>query len=148
MGVPALNFAPLLPEGSLQDCEEAQVVLKHDPITNYPRWQQWLLYFTYWITNYDGGIQLMSVCTSEENAKNLCKDAGYRVIRLPIDESLPEERCQWKPAIHPLSPFKKRYENYTPKYLAINTAKLRSGLDGTEYSLSKLKTILTAVEDN
>lgn len=147
MGVPALQSVNLLQGNILQGCEEGFVVLKKDPITNYALWARSLLYFVYWLTDYSSGIELMSVCTSKDRAEELCVDAGYRIISLPIDESLPEEKCQWKPEIHPKSPFRNLYMQYAPRLIAVDNAKLSAGLNNAENGLRKLKTILSTVED-
>lgn len=147
MGVPVLQSADALTKSILQDCEEGLVVLKKDPITNYPLWARWLLLFSYWVTNYDGGVEFMSICTSQDKAESMCEDSGYRIIALPIDEPLPKERCQWKPAIHPKSPFRKLYMQYAPKLIAVDNAKLTTGLNNAEHGLRKLKNILATMED-
>lgn len=147
MGVPVLQSADVLTESILQDCEECLVVLKKDPITNYPLWARWLLLFSYWVTNYDGGVELMSVCTSQDKAEAMCEDSGYRIIALPIDEPLPKERCQWKPAIHPKSPFRKLYKQHVTRLIAVDNARLTAGLNSAESGLLRLKNILTMPED-
>jgi len=106
--------------------EELIVLLKKDPITNYPKWAQWLLHIAYWLTNYDGGIELVTVCTDEDTAAGFAKNEGYRGIWLIVNEPLPDQPCQWKPAIHFRSPFRKRYERYAPEMVALKRTEVET----------------------
>lgn len=121
MGVPALrDDVPTVT--SLTTGDEVIVLLKKDPITNYPWWARWLLLAVYWLTNYDGEIQLVTVCTSEAEAESFAKDAGYRGIWLYVNKPLPDARCQWRPAVHFKSPYRQLYERYAPEMVAVNKA--------------------------
>ena len=123
MGVQALEDAvPIV--GGVVSGEEDIVLLKKDPITDYPRWARWLLYAVYWLTNYDGGIQLVTVCRTAAEAEKYAKHAGYRGIWLFVNKPLPDEPCQWRPAIHFKSPFKDRYLNYSPELVTVERSKV------------------------
>jgi len=129
MGVPALeDVVPTVETPA--DGEQVIVLLKKDPITNYSWWARWLLYFAYWLTNYDGGIQLVTVCHTEAEAESFAKDAGHRGIWLFVNKPLPDERCQWRPAIHFKSPLKDRYLNYTPELLTVEARKVNAIRNG------------------
>jgi hypothetical protein len=133
VAAPALQDAvPIV--SSLVSGEEVIVLLKKDPITNYPWWARWLLLAVYWITNYDGGIQLVTVCTSEEQARSFAKHAGYRGIWLIVGEPLPDEPCQWRPAIHFKSPFSQIYEKHAPDLITVKRSEFEE-LQGAIASL-------------
>ena len=122
MGAPALeDVVPTVDQ--VVSGEEVLVVLKKDPITDYPWWARWLLYFAYWLTNYDGGIELVTVSHNEAEGEQFAKHAGYRGVWLFVNKPLPDERCQWRPAVHFKSPFKNRYANYTPELVAVDARK-------------------------
>jgi hypothetical protein len=125
MGAPALE--DVVPTVEMPaDGEQVLVLLKKDPITDYPWWARWLLYAVYWLTNYDGGIQLVTASRTEAEAERFAKDAGHRGVWLVMNKPLPDERCQWKPAVHFKSPLKSRYLNYEPELLAVEAEKVQS----------------------
>jgi hypothetical protein len=125
VGAPALeDVVPTVETPT--DGDQVLVLLKKDPITDYPWWARWLLYFTYWLTNYDGGIQLVTVSRTEAEAERFAKDAGYRGIWLFMNKPLPDERCQWRPAVHFQSPLKERYLNHAPELLAVEADKVQA----------------------
>lgn len=136
MGAPALRDDVATIDG-LQTGDEVIALLKKDPITNYPWWARWLLLSVYWLTNYDGGIELVTVCTSEQEAEAFAKHAGYRGIWLFLNKPLPDEPCQWRPAIHFKSPFRTQYAHYVPDMVAVNKADFAKLVSKTEELLTK-----------
>lgn len=123
MGQPALKDDIAMVQ-HYETGDELLVLLKKDPITNYSWWARWLLLGVYWLTNYDGGIELVAICTSEAEADKLAKHAGYRGIWLFVDKPLPDEPCQWKPAIHFKSPFRSFYSRYVPDLVTVKKSDL------------------------
>lgn len=141
MGQPVISETIESAAAALDDQEAALVLIKHDPITNYPWWARALLYFTYWVTEYSGEAQLQSICTTIKRAEELVEDEGYRGIWIPVNDSLPPGRCQWKPAIHFKSPLRKRYEGYRPKFIAIPHKDVIRELGQVSDSVDRLEAI-------
>lgn len=145
MGQPAFDKAPAA-AGLPEPCAEL-VLFKKDDIKTYAWFERWLLYFAYWFTGYDGEIQLQAICTSEEQARKIAESAavgGYRAVWLPVDESLPEERCQWRPAIHFNSPFEERYKHYWPTMQAVPHKKLIAEIETVSEGISRLESITSS----
>lgn len=131
--IQAVNEATLLREVLVREIRALGALYcvgKRRPISELTPEQQQLVRDAYAETNWssDYGIELIGIYTSENLARQACKERGpnYFFTKLPIDSALPDEPVfgEWAHQF-PGSDAADLYENMQSKTLALRVEQLR-----------------------
>lgn len=138
-----------VPVVELKSGQKAYYVACNSDLGDWPRWAQWLVRLTFFATGYFPGSQSISIATTKEIAREMCKGkhCGWFIHTLVVNEPLPDEICQLEPTEFPNSPEQERYENYWPKLQAVRRSDLKRGLEGMGDELDALSKVLTPPDD-
>lgn len=106
--------------------DTAFLVGKRRPLADFPAWKRWAVRAVYFVLGWDNGaaIEVQSICTTEERARDMANKPGWFLIQLPINVSLPDEPCQFKAHEFPASGVAGQYSRVP--LAAVRTSEIRA----------------------
>lgn len=104
------------------------LVVKRRPLSEQPALWRWLARLVYWRIGWasDYGVEYQGVYTDEGEARHAASGAGMSYTALPLDQSLPEETCQFRTHDFPVSDASAKYRRRALPFVAIPVKDLQS----------------------
>lgn len=92
------------------------------PLKDLRRWKRWLIRFTFFVTDWNGGLEGQLIASTEAIAQHFVKGKpNWFYQALPVDEPLPDGIVKFQGARYDESEIAERYKNWQPRMQAVDT---------------------------